>query len=347
MSYINKIIFFVLILPILLCLHIYDANANANANANGLSIHNNSLYLNNKRWYPKGVSIVSFETPLFNKYKPTHKFDIDEIYEIKKFGANLVRISVSQGGLDSQSKIYSRHYVENIIRAIKLARSHHLIVIIDMQWQSYSDSAYEGGVPTVTTYRAWQSLLKYVKDDPGVMLELFNEPEPSANFQHWLKWQKYFNELIFSVRREGSNNIFLIDGLNWATTFSGMPKIHDPKNKLVYAIHPYLADDDLKSFIWNKRYGFFSKSHPVIATEFMAWSYPGGPCVNELPTITKKLLIYLRNKNIGIVAWAFDFDNLRSSNGVYTSFNDYMCPAKHIEGAGELIHSYFDHRVFK
>ena len=66
-----------------------------------------------------------------------------------------------------------------------------------------------------------------------------------------------------------------------AQSFDGAPPLDDPLGQLGYAVHPYLGRHNQTRAQWEKKWGDFARTHPVMATEFNA-DAGGNYCRPEL-----------------------------------------------------------------
>ncbi len=264
--------------------------------------------------------------------------------EVRQFGADLVRFPVSQGGLDPQSPIYDPEYRDQVLMGIALTRGAGFNVIVDMQWQGGTGLLDPTGLPSASTQRAWRAIAPALADDPGIMLEIFNEPAIGhANPKDWRKWQATMQPLIDLLRKQGSKNVLLVGGVQYSRSFESAPALQDPLGQLGYAVHPFLGQYNQTQADWQKKFGDFAETHPVMATSFNAQA-GGGYCRPELPEQAAALIDYLHEKRIGLVAWALDMPSLREADGSYTTLDHLVCGERRdggTGGAGEMIHEYF------
>ena len=131
--------------------------------------------------------------------------------------------------------------------------------------------------------------------------------------------------------------------MQFSRSLDGAPPLDDPLDQLGYAVHPYLGKHNQTRAQWDKKFGDFARTHPVMATEFNAHA-GGGYCRPELAEQAEALLAYLHEKRIGLVAWALDMPNLRNPDGSYTTLDDLVCGQRRDGGrggAGQMIHEYF------
>jgi endoglucanase len=317
--------------------------------AQDVTVEGNRFLRDGKPWVAEGVTLVGLVSPEGRvRDKPTYAaaraaFGPGMLGEVRRFGADTVRFQVSQTALDPRSKDHDPGYRDEVLDAVALARDEGFTVIVSMQWQGVSGRRGEG-MPTGATRRAWAPIVRAFGDDRGVLLEIFNEPEIDPRTpKEWEAWRKPMQGLIDALRREGSENVLLVDGTQFARNLEGAPALDDPLGQLGYAVHPYLGRHNQTRAQWQKKWGDFARTRPVMATEWNA-SAGGNYCRPEMPAQAEALLDYLAEQRIGLVAWALDMPNLRELDGSYTTLDDLVCGEYRDGGrggAGQMIHEHF------
>src|SRR5579863_8256769 len=238
------------------------------ATAQDITIQGKAFYKDGKPWVLKGIDVEGFNEPLgadesavgqANAKQRRASWGPVELDAIKTvFRADVVRITVSQPGLDPQSPIYSAAYASELLTAFKLARSHGFVVIISMDAQAENGIPNLPSMPNDSTVRSWQTLAPRLAKDNGILLELFNEPALSSNAQSQRQWAQSTQAIIDTVRHEGATNILLLDGLWYARSTNGLfPLVRDTlPNRLALAVHPYLAKGIfVTEKQWNDQFG--------------------------------------------------------------------------------------------
>ena len=321
-----------------------------------VSVVHGQLQRDGRLWTPKGVVIVGRLLPKKlhgdAQFEPlisaAANFGGQELAGAKSFGVDLIRFQVSQPALNPLSTLYDPDYADYVVSAVKLARSMGFAVLISMQWESGSGSFQEKNMPEADTQNAWATLLKHLPDDRGVMLELFNEPGlDEAEPSNWQIWQTDHQALVNQLRQSGAKNVLVVEGLHGGAILSAdMPVIHDPQGEIVYAVHPYFNTGKLTYGPphWDEYFGNFCAAHPCLVSEWNAGTFAG--CINDIPSLSNALLSYLRNKNIGLVVWAFDYHNTIMRDNSFTDYNDFSnftsCKDnKTVYGPGAILKDYF------
>ena len=292
------------------------------------------------------------------KYKGQSGLDV-----AKDWGINTIRLNINQAALDLADPSYSDAYVEELIAATSLARSRGFVVILalfDARNRNTPQTLREANPQTPldneVTLAAAKVLARKFGKDKGVMLETLNEPfSPVRRATGWLLWRDGgsprrgrfagmrlvgVNAVIQAMRDAGATNVVIVQGLG---SFDGFPGgVRDPLNQIVYSVHPFFRDGKAKFIDWNRRFGDFTKSHPVLIT---AWGINWKRSWCDVTGIDKprQFLQYLRSKGIGLVVYAMDVPSkllwdFRTSREETTTLGS-SCEAR--GGIGDLVKSYF------
>lgn len=316
--------------------------------AGDISVSGNMFLRDGEPWEAEGVVLTGLVSPTAQREKRPafakafEMFGPNLLQDVRDYGADLIRFQFSQGGLDPQSEIYDPAYRDEVLDAVKLVRDEDFNVIVSMQWQGPSGLRDDTGLPSATTNRAWLQIIDELRDDAGIMLEVFNEPMPGYDRteENWEIWRSSMQDLIYLLRGAGSKNVLLIGGPAAEHYIGGAPKLTDPLDSFGYAIHPYLSNSvNRRPSQWDANFGDFAKTHPVMATEFSGRADTKG-CRDDLPQRTEKLLDYLHERKIGLVLWAFDMP-VTWVDGELSSFENFKCSPKSTNGAGQIVHEYF------
>jgi hypothetical protein len=314
-----------------------------------VDVSGRSLLRDGRPWVPHGVTVVGLLPPSPSKFpiyaEAQKHWGPAELNAIRAYGANVIRFQVSQPGLDPESPIYSPEYLQRLRQAVEEARRQNFTVILSVQAQGGAGLPNLPTMPDGSTERAWRALAPVFARDTGVMYELFNEPivkdVPRDDWRAiWARWHQAFQQLITLVRSLGAQNVLVIDGVQTANFLGGAPTLQDPLNRLAFAVHPYLTGANKGPAAWDRNFGQFAASHPVIVTEWNATSR--GPCRADTPTAASEFITYAREKRIGIIGWAFDVPGtlVRNYNYAPTTYSGFRCGAPD-GGAGQLLRESF------
>ena len=291
--------------------------------AQDITLKGREFFLDGKPWLPKGIKVEAFARPAFIPSAPKWMNDPSQLQGRKwwtseeraamrsKFGATVVRFAVSQPALDPQSPIYDPKYLDELLGVFKQAREAGFVVIPSMDAQGENGILDLPCMPGESAVRAWKTLAPHLANDPGVMLELFDEPCKWSKPETRAEWQGETQAIIDAVRGTGAQNILLAQGLFWARQTNGLfPLLHDPlPNRLALAVHPYPVKDIFANEEqWKAMFGVDAAKYPMIATE---WNAVDGCVGDNLPAIALAEVRYLQRLHIGLIAWAIDSDHGR------------------------------------
>ncbi len=318
----------------------------------GLSVQGNQLYASGSPFVARGVQIVGLVAPpayLWGKYIAAgQQFGVPELQAAVADHANLIRVQVSEYGLDPSNSEYSPGYVTSVENGIETARSLGLYVIVSLQSESAAGlvaSANRCPLPDAGAVAAWNELASMFGHDTGVMFELYNEPGLGATASGWSQWLNGgtivygsqigdsctaigMQQLIDQIRADGAGNVIVVPAVGGETNLAGMPALSDPANpsdpQLAYGIHYPNLTTGITS--WDKAFGNFSAKAPVIVTEWDGAAITGG-CTAQTPAQSTELLAYLASKRIGLVGFAFDLPGTIVQNYTYapTTFAGFQC----------------------
>jgi hypothetical protein len=302
------------------------------ANAHQVGVSGNAFTKDGARWVPQGFTLVGFVAPAGREMNASFGrarslYGPALFARAKSFGADTLRLQVSQPGLDPQSPIFDPAYTQQVIDAVHQAEAAGFVVIISMQWEKPAGLPGLKGMPSDMTQRAWMRLVGAFANDGNVMLELFNEPGMRINNpQAWPTWRQGMQGVVDALRRAGAKNVLILDGIHGSHVLNGAPAIHDPLNKLAYAVHPYVNDVSGPAQ-WESQWGRFADSHPVLVSEWNQVSNLKN-CRPDLPQSSQQLIAALQHRRIGVMVWALDLPNtVVNGAGQPLTFQNFQCGA--------------------
>ncbi len=318
----------------------------------GPRVVDGKLTLGGQPFLPRGFNMIGLLAPAWCKkgqgpLAAAH-FGQEELDAAKQWNANTLRFQVSQRGLaDPAISTTDREaYLDRVVEGVRLARQQGFVVIVSMQDQSNGCGALHP-LPSDLTVAAWDVIAPPLMGDPGVMFELFNEPNVPDTPAGWAQWAGGgtgpttnldaaavgHQALVDNMRALGVTNILIADGAKKAARLGGLTPLTDPIDQLMYGIHPYSYTPGLA--YWDQQYASATTIAPVIATE---WYFPGDECGTVKPALAKTFLPYLRDHDIGMLAHAFDVPGTTVTNDWAWTPTD--C-AGATGGSGKLTRDYF------
>ncbi len=252
----------------------------AQADRGEVEVQGKELLRDGRRWIPHGFYQIAFEVAPGNLGSADHpfwataynKYTPEEYSEMRKAGADSVRLQIAQMGADPQSPLFDRQFFEKALGAIRAARAAGLTVIVCVQDESHVPGDKPIDLPDEGTRRVWKEIAPQFPNDRGVLFELLNEPRPTPNPRNWKRWKAAMTETIRTVRETGARNVVIADGLGVGQVIDGAPLLDDPQ--VAYASHPYARQQHGQTRqAWDEKFGNFSRRAPVIITEWLSGGY--------------------------------------------------------------------------
>lgn len=176
-----------------------------------------------------------------------------EVGKIRDWGANIVRITVSEDAWNQQciSTTYDPNYRSYISDVVSWVTSRGMVALLDLNVnprficdpsanskQKMAD--YPGSV------QLWQSLARKFGSNPLVAFELYSEPHDISDSIYRnggtvmdgpIAWQVAgMQQLYWAIRNTGADNLIVVSGTHWAST---PPSVRVNGYNVVYAGHVY------------------------------------------------------------------------------------------------------------
>lgn len=263
---------------------------------------------------------------------------------VKFLGGDVVRLQVGMPFVDPASPQHVPSYLDEIKQAVRSARQQGMTVILSLQYEGRTNVKPVEFLPKQSALRSWRVLGPEFANDLGVVYELFNEPAspPKPGAQTWRSWAAGHQAIITELRKAGIANTIIVDGLNGAHTFAGMPALSDPLNQIVFGVHPYLHEDYDTPADWDVAFGNLARTRAVLVTE---WSHDSKKCVLAGADEVQQLLDYLEQRRIGLIIYGADerMSNLMKRRGgdfELSTYRNRACGAAG-SGPGEIVQHLF------
>ena len=109
--------------------------------AQDVTVEGNRFLRDGKPWVAEGASLVGRIAPEKRMAKkPSYAaaraaFGPEMLAEVRRYGADLVRLQVSQASLDPRSKRHDPHYTAEALDAIAETRDAGYNVVVAMEWK--------------------------------------------------------------------------------------------------------------------------------------------------------------------------------------------------------------------
>lgn len=315
------------------------------------SVEGSQLTLDGSPFVPRGVSLAGFIARYRELGAPyvdaRDAFGPDELSRARGFGADTLRLVISQNVLAPPLGLGGLAYRRTLHDAVIQARTLGFVVILALDDSSLSGDSQATGLPDAATAATWTDIAAQYASDPGVAFELFRSPVGDSTVASWRSWRSGMQRSLDAVRGAGATNVVIADGLDHGHTLAGAPQLNDPAGQLVYGVEPYPRPGDGPQS-WRSDFGTMAATAPVLATE---WDAPSRPplldptpqiCDQSTPQLAASLLDYLGAHGIGLIGYAFDLPGtlVRDTTGALTSYEGLTC-GTYGWGPGGLLQTYF------
>ena len=172
-----------------------------------------------------------------------------EIDQAHQWGANFIRLGVSEQHFLTTGCAYSSAYVAQLDQVVNWITSDGMVALIDPV--EFANPCGTGSVQRpmadAMTVTFWQQVAARYAQNPLVAFDLFNEPHNMADTT-WLNGGTVVDttgiyqvvgmqQLYNAVRSTGATNLVFAEGNNWASTFPS--NVHLSGYNIVYGVHYY------------------------------------------------------------------------------------------------------------
>ena len=232
--------------------------------------------------------------------------------EVKKMGANLVRIPVHPIGWRERT---TEVYLKLLDDAVNWCTELQMYVLIDwhsignLKMELFQDTYYE--TTKKETYDFWRTISNHFEGNNTIVFyEIFNEPTQffgRLGNMTWSEWKEINEDIINLIRAHDKETIPLVAGMDWAFDLKSIQDEPVNAEEIGYTAHPYpFKRKKPWEPKWDENFGFAKDKYPVVVTEF-------GFTMEEIEKEENKgygeaIIKYLEGKNISWVGWIFDAD---------------------------------------
>ncbi len=245
---------------------------------------------------------INTNSPCILKFQEDHDV-LQDIREIKKLGANAVRIPICPAYFQSRED-----YCEELLDPIvALSKDLGLYCVLDWHAQGnpYTNKTREFGNVTIEGFEKYDArkeiafialdkISRRYGSESHVLFDIFGMPIDIEN-KDWIEISQKFVNIV----RENTDNIIFVNATNWASDLSWV--LENPINakNIVYgyAYYPMGMFRDLSQVFKVK------EKYPVVFPE--CGYTPDGYFKGTQEDYAVKLKKYILNYKIGFFAWAY------------------------------------------
>jgi hypothetical protein len=370
----------------------------AAANLTPAASGNKVLLSSGQTFIPDGISIYGgLEARNYNKHTANIYAQIKAAATY--WHANTIRLQVAESNMFANlnpGEAYNSNFLSAINQEVKYAHSFGMSVVINDQTEFTNNTPN----PTAETAKFWNVIASRYKNSPYVIFDIFNEPRltssygvnrfatdlplnkvvdikilshrprlspmsPAAIWSIWRNGGTLFGSsyigmqsLVDQIRASGANNIVWVEGSYGARRLPPGRYLLQGSN-IVYSIH---HPDLNRPSSWNS-IASLASIRPVVEGEWAQYQSTWAECYTRAFTNAPKYINFLRQHQIGIIAWSLQANSLVKGNGRFQQPNNlnhasdpttaaalqspshlmpnYSCNTEHGEGVGNLLQTYF------
>ncbi|MFG2648171.1 glycoside hydrolase family 5 protein [Streptomyces sp. NPDC048436] len=227
--------------------------------------------------------------------------DDASVKAIADWKANTVRIPLNEEcwlGTDNIDPRYAgANYITAVEGLVQRVQDHGMTPVVELHWSHGQYTGNSAGCADVHascqkpmpnaryTPAFWTSVANTFKDDPAVVLDLFNEPYPDratpTTDQAWDCWRDGgdcpgigyevagMQDLLDAVRGTGATNLVLAAGIAYSNDLSGWLEHAptDPAGNLAAAWHVYNFNTCADASCWDRVLAPVAAEVPLVAGE--------------------------------------------------------------------------------
>ena len=327
---------------------------------------------NGNQYVPYGVHVPALFEPNWKNSSEYQHFNFEEVQAAHNiWHSNVIDYQVVASNLfpdPNNPDTPDQDYLAAMDTAVSWTNQENMNAILNLQTETTTHEI----LPTQTSVHFWQFVAAHYKNNPHVFFDLFNEPRDSKDWKMDL-WQsggiddgvQYvgMQQLVDTVRETGAQNLVFVQGEGGAESLSQLPTHLLSGENIIYAVHPYFSKLQHGSpSDWDNWWGIAAKTvdAPITVTEWNQYQSPDSGCMSNGPELVPTFLNYIKQLNIGLIAWALEPGSLLRGDGnpndawdwskptafdqpTYTcrSHYRYLTPNSTAQGAGQLIMNFF------
>ena len=205
------------------------------------------------------------------------------ISAMRTWHINAVRIPLNEdcwlgiNGVPASSS--GANYQTQVFNFVQRLNSQGIVAILDLHWNAPGTTLSTGQQFMADEDHApafWTSVATYFKNTPGVIFDLYNEPQ-IMSWTCWLNgclapqgWRTAgMQQLVNTVRATGATQPIMVGGINFAEDLSNWLQYEpiDPEHNLIASVHVYNNAECSNVQCWNTQIAPVAAKVPVVTGE--------------------------------------------------------------------------------
>jgi hypothetical protein len=240
-----------------------------------------------------------------------------DVNRIKAWGGNAVRITIGQHVWMPGCATYDPATRGIVDQAVKWVNAAGMLAILDLQWTAPTcESGGQNPMPDAKSVLFWQDVAAVYRNAPLVAFDLFNEPHDvsddvwanggTATTATGVTYQAVgMLKLYNTVRNTGAENLVIVNGLGWASTWPTTAPLPGTTN-VVYGVHAYNCGSPTTctygtGISWMlDRFVSPGRSVPIMVSEF-GWPATGV----DAQTFNRNVISFAEAQGWGWMPWTW------------------------------------------
>lgn len=250
---------------------------------------------------PRGVNRNSLESSVDGWY-----WDWGDALAIADWGANIVRVPLSQQFWLAESCDYSPRYRDNVDKAVRLITNAGMVALLDLHHSSRGATCGVNARQKMAdelSVEFWREVAARYGGRADVAFDLYNEPR-YIPAQVWRDggvidgWTAVgMQDLYDAVRSTGARNLVFVEGTGWSIDLRPAAALPLDGYGIVFAPHAYNDGEETLSPYVDPLISPVASDHPVVIGEFGSNVQSGSH--------NQQVIDYAEARGFGWIAWAW------------------------------------------